>query len=240
MRKITDHSVKTCTGDAGVVRLPGPLSVLLLLPAGRLRFLCAAHWDHRPGATGIQPAGRGVGPGDGGPSRPSRLGENPSVQLRLAGLRNVGARRPKLTTFPHALRIFSSRTAVASKSQAARYLMSCSVWTPLLSQFCHWVKCTWERGGGGGGSGLGFAKGKKLSVISARVTRWYVEGVWNALERRWIQVLWVLQCWITVKAGDGTHKILSHFSHLMRLCIKHGGLSVFVEISIVSNITSLV
>lgn len=208
MRKATDHSVKTCTGDAGVVRLPGPLSVLLLLPAGRLRFLRAAHWDHRPGATGIQPAGRGVGPGDGGPGRPSRVRENPSVQLRLTGLRNVGARRPKLTTFPHALRIFSSRTAVASKSQAARYLMSCSVWTPLLSQFCHWVKCTWAERMGVGGYEMLLSEGEFR--------------------------------WITVKASDGTHKILSHFSHLMRLCIKHGGLSVFVEISIVSNITSLV
>lgn len=49
---------------------------------------------------------------------------------------------------PHAVRIFSSCTTVASQSQAARYLMSCRVWTPPLSQSCHWVKCSWTRGEG--------------------------------------------------------------------------------------------
>lgn len=85
-RKITNHSIKTRTGDAGVVRLPGPLSLLLLLLAGRLCFLRIAHRNHRPGATGIQPAGQGVGPGDGGPRCPSWLRGNPPVQLGLAGL----------------------------------------------------------------------------------------------------------------------------------------------------------
>lgn len=36
------------------------------------------------------------------------------------------------------------------------------------------------------------------------------------------------QCCITsANASDGTDKVLSHSSHLMRLCIKHSGLSVF-------------
>lgn len=72
-------------GDVGVICVPGSLRVLLLLPPSRHRFMCIANWDNWPRPAGVQSPR--VGPGDGGPGLLSWLRQNPSVQLRVAGLR---------------------------------------------------------------------------------------------------------------------------------------------------------
>ncbi|KAE8292141.1 Synaptic vesicle 2-related protein [Larimichthys crocea] len=79
------HYTFCCTGDVGVICVPRSLRVLLLLPPSCRRLLCTANRDNRPGPAGVQPPR--VGTGDGGPGLFSWLRENPSVQLRLAGLR---------------------------------------------------------------------------------------------------------------------------------------------------------
>ena len=72
-------------GDVGVVCVPRSVGLLLLLPSSRHRLLRTPDWDNRPRPAGVQSPR--VGPGDGGPGLHPRLREDPSVQLRLPGLR---------------------------------------------------------------------------------------------------------------------------------------------------------
>lgn len=72
-------------GDVGVIRVPGSLRVLLLLPPCCHRLLCTANRDNWPWPAGVQPPG--VGPGDGGSGLLPKPRGHPSVQPRLPGLR---------------------------------------------------------------------------------------------------------------------------------------------------------
>lgn len=148
-------------GDVGVICVPRSLRVLLLLPPSCHRLLCTANRDNRPGPAGVQPPR--VGTGDGGPGLFSRLRENPSVQLRLAGLRTRlleynrerrqtterkrgKERQRKLNQLSVSISgpnlwLFSLGTTLASESLAAQYyiLLLYSLQPPLLSQFCHQI-----------------------------------------------------------------------------------------------------
>lgn len=113
--------------------------------------LLPAHCQLKP------PAGGSRNPASEAGSGARRWWAEPPLPARRESLSPARARRAdEMSTQGlqnwqhslHAVRIISSRTAVASKSHAARYLMSCRVWTPLLSHFCHWVKCMWIWGEG--------------------------------------------------------------------------------------------
>lgn len=71
-------------GDAGIVGVPGPVCVLLLLPLRCHRLLRPAHRDDGPGPAGVQP--ERVGPGNDGPRLVPRFSEDPSFLLGVTGL----------------------------------------------------------------------------------------------------------------------------------------------------------
>lgn len=134
-------------GDAGVLCIPGSLCVLLLLPPSCHRLLRIANWNNRPGTAGVQPSG--MGPGDDGPGLLPKLRENPSLKLRLPGLKTCrlelkqqmtavkkrGKEREKkkldqlsVSISSPILWLLSLGTTVASKSQAAQYFYNMSLY----------------------------------------------------------------------------------------------------------------